>query len=516
METQHTADLQQPPQAAAEKIGPEDPRYAGLVRRGFNKRFSGKPDYVHLPGSTQQVVNAVQEALHDKLRLAARSGGHCFEGFVADPAVRALIDTSQMKGIDYDAKVGAFAVEAGATLGELYRKLFESWGVTVPAGISPDISAGGHILGGAFGFLSRQHGLAVDHLYGVEVVVVDKSGTARSVVATREPSDPNRDLYWAHTGGGGGNFGIVTRYWLRSPGTGGADPAGLLPGAPDSVLRFKAAWNWAGTGEIAFSQLLRNHGEWCERNSRADSAYAKLYSTLVLGRRPNGKIELTGMVTAGGRSEKLLDEHLAAINEGTGLTYTREAERISWLSFALYPFPDLVAVAGQNVLFKIKDAFLRKRLSDRQIEVVYRYLTREDMDVPGGSYGMATYGGKINTIALEDTASAERASILTTSCSAGWGDPQDEARNLAWVRQFYHELFSETGGVPVPNRFNGGAFINHPDADLADPQLNTSGVPWHTLYYQGNYPRLQQIKARWDPLEVFHHALSIRPAAGNQ
>ena len=58
----------------------------------------------------------------------------------------------------------------------------------------------------------------------------------------------------------------------------------------------------------------------------------------------------------------------------------------------------------------------------------------------------------------------------------------------------------------------GGAFINHPDVDLADPEWNTSGVAWHTLYYQDNCPRLQQIKARWDPLNIFHHALSIRAA----
>ena len=51
---------------------------------------------------------------------------------------------------------------------------------------------------------------------------------------------------------------------------------------------------------------------------------------------------------------------------------------------------------------------------------------------------------------------------------------------------------------------------NHPDIDLADAALNTSGVPWHTLHYEGSYPRLQRIKARWDPGDVFRHALSIR------
>jgi FAD/FMN-containing dehydrogenase len=142
--------------------------------------------------------------------VAVRSGGHCLEAFVADPAVRVVIDTSLMTGVYYDPEVAAFVVEAGARLGKAYRKLFLGWGVTIPAGVSPNVGVGGHVVGGGFGCLCRQHGLASDHLYGVEVVVVDATGTAKRVVATREPSDPNPNLWWAHTGGGGGNFGIVT------------------------------------------------------------------------------------------------------------------------------------------------------------------------------------------------------------------------------------------------------------------------------------------------------------------
>ena len=66
--------------------------------------------------------------------------------------------------------------------------------------------------------------------------------------------------------------------------------------------------------------------------------------------------------------------------------------------------------------------------------------------------------------------------------------------------------------MPVPGGVGDGAMINHPDVDLADPEWNTSGVPWSTLYYKDNYPRLQRVKARWDPLDVFHHALAVRPA----
>jgi aclacinomycin oxidase len=495
-----------------DKVEPGDPRYAELLRRGFNKRFAGKPDYVRLVGSTAEVVDAVQDAVRDKLRLAVRSGGHCLEGFVADPAVRVLIDTSLMTGVDYDREMDAFAVEAGATLGEVYRKLFLGWGVTIPAGESPDIGVGGHVSGGAFGFLCREHGLAADHLYGVEVVFVDETGTARSVVATREPSDPNRDLWWAHTGGGGGNFGVLTRCWFRSPGVRGSDPASLLPKAPESVLAFRAAWNWDDVDETAFTRLARNFGEWCERNSHAGSPQARLYSLLSLRRRQYGTLEMKGLSTAGPDAERLFDEHLAAINDGVGVPCSRAVERSSWLAFALDPFPELFGVGKENALVKVKDAFLRKRFTDRQIEVAYHYLTRTDHDVPGGSLGLVTYGGKVNTLAPEATASAQRDSILSTACVAGWGDPQDEARALAWVRAFYRDLFADTGGVPAPGEACDGAMINHPDVDLADPAWNTSGVPWHALYYKHNYPRLQQVKSRWDPRNVFHHALSIRPA----
>ena len=78
------------------------------------------------------------------------------------------------------------------------------------------------------------------------------------------------------------------------------------------------------------------------------------------------------------------------------------------------------------------------------------------------------------------------------------------------MRALYRELFADSGGVPIPGEAYAGAFINHPDNDLADPSFNTSGVPWHTLYYNENYPRLQRIKAKWDPRNVFRHALSIR------
>jgi aclacinomycin oxidase len=414
-----------------------------------------------------------------------------------------------MKRVYYDAGRAAIAVEAGATVGEAFRALFEQWGAVIPLGEYPGIGIGGHVVGGAFGFLCRQLGLAADYLYGVEVVSVGKDGRARSVVATRDESDPNRELWWAHTGGGGGNFGIVTRYWFRMPGAATDNPALMLPRAPESMTTFRAEWDWEQFDEDAFVRLLENHGTWCEQHAHADSPHASLWTLMEIHRQQFGKIIVRGVSTAGDRAGQQIDDHLAALAVRCPPLRDRNVSRMSWLEFALNPFPDLFTMPPGGVRMKAKDALLKKRFTERQARVAYAHLTNASVDVMGGMLGFATYGGKVNTLPPDATASRQRSAILDMACTTGWLDPREDERNIAWVRQFYRELFAETGGVPVPGEAYDGALINHPDTDLADATLNTSGVPWQTLYYQDNYPRLQRVKARWDPLNVFKHALSI-------
>jgi len=497
-------------QIESTKIGPDEPRYRAVVDKRFNKRYSARPDYVRLVNTTEEVVAAVQDAVTEGRRVVVTSGGHCLEGFVSDPDVRVIIDVSPMKAVYYDAEMHAIAVEAGATVGETFRALFENWGVVVPLGEYPQIGMGGHVVGGAFGFLCRELGLAADYLSAVEVVTVDKSGRASSVVATREIADPNRELWWAHTGGGGGNFGVVTRYWFRAPAASGDDPTAVLPRAPASLTTFRAEWNWSDIDERSFVQLLRNHGIWSERNSGPESASSTLWSLLIVHRQQLGKIVIRGLSTGGAEAERQIDDYLALLGDGCPAPQNREVAQMSWLDFALDPFPDLFAMPPGGVSVKVKDAMLRKPLTDRQIAVVHDYMTRADYDVMGGAFGLATYGARVNTVAPDATASPQRNSIFDLACNTGWIDPQDAEKNLAWVRAFYRELFAETGGVPRPGDSYDGTLINHPDTDLADPALNTSGVPWYTLYYNENYPRLQGIKALWDPRNIFRHALSIR------
>lgn len=164
---------------------------------------------------------------------------------------------------------------------------------------------------------------------------------------------------------------------------------------------------------------------------------------------------------------------------------------------------------SQSYRFRMKSANLRSRFSETQVSTIYQQLTK-----PGneglliGSVGLSTYGGKINTVPSRATATATRDAIIRLTYLAAWNDPALDAAHDAWIRDLYHNVYADTGGVPDPL---DGAYINYPDNDLADPAINQSGVPWSTLYYKSNYPRLQQIKADYDPLDVFHHALAVRP-----
>ncbi|HSS40169.1 MAG TPA: BBE domain-containing protein, partial [Polyangia bacterium] len=146
---------------------------------------------------------------------------------------------------------------------------------------------------------------------------------------------------------------------------------------------------------------------------------------------------------------------------------------------------------------------------EHQLAVACRHLVDP---AAAGALTLMTYGGAVNRVAPAATATASRAAVMEIGCSTGWADPRDEQRSLAWVRAFYRDLFADTGGVPVPGAAYDGSLINHPDVDFVDPAWNASGVPWSTIYYQNNYPRLRAIKTRFDPRNVFHHALSIEPA----
>jgi aclacinomycin oxidase len=484
-----------------------DPRYPSLLR-GQNHRFVGNPDYVCIVTSVEDVVDALNRAVAQGKRFAVRGGGHGFEDFTATPDIEVLLDMSAMNEVSYDPQQHAFAIEPGATLGHVYTVLFKGWGVTIPAGECSEVGAGGHLCGGGYGPLSRRYGSVVDYLHAVEVVVVGADGKAKVVVATRDPDDLNHDLWWAHTGGGGGNFGVVTRYWVRSPGVTSADPADLLPRAPSMSRTEYLTWPWSSLDKERFARIMNNLSGFLERNSDPGTPYAPL-SAFFHGSGRNGGVMVGGTIDDGlPNAEELLSSYFDAVAKDVGVELNRMATPVQpWLFTMSFPgFGDL----GDHMTrrFKIKAAYLRRGYTERQIDVIYRYLTTQDADP---SLILIGYGGDVNGVDPAATATAQRDSVFKVIYISVWADPAEDDSRIARIREFYRDVYADTGGVPVPNEVSDGSYINYPDVDLADPEWNTSGVPWHTLYYKDNYPRLQRVKRRYDPLNVFRHKLSITP-----
>ncbi|MEU7820610.1 FAD-binding protein [Catellatospora sp. NPDC049133] len=494
-------------------VTPSDPRYADTQLRGYNKRFVGTPEAVRIVGSTEHVVQAVREAVRGGKRIGVRSGGHGLDGLVDDPAVKIVIDFTEMRDIAFDPVRNAFTIEPGATLGQIYRTLYYGWGVTIPGGVCPAVGAGGHFVGGGVGPLSRQYGLVADLVVAVEVVTVDAAGLVRAVVATDNPADPNYDLWWAHTGGGGGNFGVVTKFWLRQPGVRSTNPTQLLPKAPGGYLVGRAIWNWSDMTADAFRRLCANFGTWHEQNSASGSAGAALYASMIAPRIENGKILISGQVDPSVPSQvTLLDSFLAALGVGVGPTpLIVKAPVQPWLQPTISA-PDTAVSMGilGPPRSKTKGGLLKKRYTDEQIDIAYHHLTRADYAHKASVFTIASYGGRINALAPNATATAHRRSIMLGSVFSCWDVPADDQRHLDWNRAFFRDLYASTGGVPAPSDANEGCYINWPDVDLVDPAYNGSGVSALELYYGANLPRLRRVKAKYDPCGVFQHTLSIR------
>jgi len=477
-----------------DQVGHDDPRYPTLVR-GFNRRWVGTPRYVELCRDPADVREAVQRAVDAGLRITVRGGGHCYEDFVSANHGGAILDLAPMDGVHRDDRTGAYCVEGGATLWSVYTQLYKRFGVTLPAGSCYSVGAGGHITGAGYGLLSRLHGLTVDHLDAVEVVHVDEDGRARIRTVSRDSPDPDdRLLLWAHLGGGGGNFGVVTKFWFADP-----------PAAPGDAHLLTLAWDWKKLDQASFARLVGNYGDFLAANSAVGSPYSGLFTLLHLSQRVAGQIGLTAQYV--GHEPKLLLEFAREISDGLppagpqavplgchGLPRpTTQIQTMPWL-FATQTLNG----SGANQRGKYKSAYMVAPFPDRQIAAIWEALTEPSHPNPQALLQVDSYGCEVNAVASRATAVPQRSSIMKLQYQTYWTHPVDDAANLDWIRRFYGAMYGPAG--PVPDGVVDGCYVNYPDVDLDD---------WQHLYYQAAYSELQRAKARWDPGDVFNHKQSI-------
>jgi FAD/FMN-containing dehydrogenase len=421
-------------------ILPGSARY-GAVAHGYNERYDGlRPRAVlvaHGPGDVQQ---AVRWAARHGVRIAARSGGHSYAGYsTADGGL--VVDLSRLGGIALRDAGTRVIIGAGARLGPVYARL-AAHGVTVPAGSCPTVGMGGLAQGGGMGFAGRALGLTSDRIAGLRIVTAD--GRLRHAA-----HDSEQDLLWACRGGGGGNFGIVTSFELRT-----------------ARVR-QAAWfsvSWPA------SQAAEALAAWQELMGSAPDALTSVLSLstgphiAAAGQLLGAESRLPGLLRP---LTRVAGAHLTHGTLGYGAMMRRWAGGATGRArFA----------AGSDYV-------------DRPLSASGRAAALAAVRRPSGSgiLLLDSYGGAINRVAADATAFVHRDAL----CSIQYLDYGPSAAGTAWVRAARRTLAPHVSGE---------AYQNYIDPDLAH---------WRRAYYGSNLDRLRAIKSAVDPHRVFDFAQAI-------
>ncbi len=172
------------------------------ARLVWNRLHDRRPAAIVRAANAEDVQLAVAFARQADLDIAVRSGGHSLAGYSTGDGV-VVIDLRGLRGLHIDPQTRTVYAGAGLTAGQVTAATAEHE-LAVPFGDTSTVGIAGLTLGGGIGYLARKHGLAIDHVRSFEVV------TADGELVTASASE-NADLYWALRGGGG-NFGIVTRF----------------------------------------------------------------------------------------------------------------------------------------------------------------------------------------------------------------------------------------------------------------------------------------------------------------
>jgi len=484
----------QPGEHDASVVLPGDPRF-GAVTRGFNQRWIADPAYVRLCSGSADVVEAVESAVRAGLRITVRSGGHCYENFAYGNTGGVIVDLSLMNGVYVDAQTGWLVVDAGATLWDVYVQMYKQHGVTLPGGSCYSVGAGGHITGGGYGLLSRLHGLTIDYLSAVEVVHVDGSGHVRcerfngKVLGSAESL-----MLWGSQGGGGGNFGIVTKFFFAD-----------APAAPSQVCLASESWSWSDFTVDSFTEFLQSYGQFFVDHKNPGDVFSGLFTLLHLTCAPMPSIGLTiqsvgddpGLIHAFRDAVRPADVRPEPLFIPVGYhgipAPTLDVQVTPWL-FATQIFNS----SGSPQRGKYKSAYMIGNFTDDECRAIWHYLRESRFKNSQALLQIDSYGGQVNAVSTEQTAIPQRSSAMKLQYQTYWIHRDDDEVNLRWIRDFYSAMYGADG--PVPDGRLDGCYVNYPDVDLSN---------WQTLYYKENYTKLQQVKKKWDPLNIFNHAQSI-------
>jgi FAD/FMN-containing dehydrogenase len=423
------------------------------ARAVWNGMIDRSPALIVRCAGPADVIAGVNFARDQNLLLAVHGGGHSAAGNgVCDRGL--MLDLSPMKGIRVDPAAKTVRAEAGLTWGEFDRET-QAFGLATTGGLISTTGIAGLTLGGGIGWLGRKVGLSCDNLLSVDIVTAD--GQLRVASAKENP-----DLFWA-VRGGGGNFGVVTSFEYRLHQVGPTVNAGLL------------VWPRERAREV-----LRAYRDFTAGAPENAGAYAGLATS------PEG-VPIAVVI---------------AFHHGSA----EEAEALFRPLRQLGPIADLVQPMPYTAAQQLLDAgnppgnrvywksAVLKNIDDDVLDAIIEQAAATPS--PLSATLIEFYGGAINRVGATDTAYPLRDAMYALNAIAAWTDPAQDEANIAWSRAMWD----------VAQRFSpGSVYVNFLGVgDAGEDRVKAS--------YGPNLDRLAQVKAKFDPGNLFRLNHNIQPA----
>jgi FAD/FMN-containing dehydrogenase len=443
-------------------IVPADATY-DEARSVWNAMIDRRPAVIVRCLGVADVVASIQFARQHGVPLSIKGGGHNIAGLaVCDEGL--TLDMSLMRGVWVDPAAKTARAQAGCLVGDVDRET-QLHGLAAVLGFVSATGIAGLTLGGGFGYLSRSYGWTTDNLISVEMVTAD----GRVVKASEREND---DLFWALRGGGG-NFGVVTSFEYR-----------LHPVGPE-IIAGAIAWR----AEDA-PQVLDMY-----RKVALDSPREL---TCVAGLRLAPPAPWLPKDVHGKPIAALFICHSGSIGDGEKLVAPIKA-------FGK-PVGDIVQRRTYTSQQSLLDATQPK---GRRYYWKSEYLSEFQPDLMGGMIGHAAqissphsaillfpFNGPLNALPESHSAVGNRNAAALINITASWEKAEDDARCIEWARAAWRDL----------RRFStGGTYVNFLTEEEHGDRIQAA--------YGANLPRLAQVKAKWDPGNLFRVNKNIAPAA---
>ena len=422
------------------------------ARRVHNGLINKRPLLIARCHGVADVVDAVKLARSLNIEVAIRGGGHNVAGRATiDGGL--MIDLMPMKGIHVDPESRTARAQGGVTWAQLNRET-QLHGLAVTGGVVSSTGIAGLTLGGGLGWLMGKYGLALDNLRSVELVTAEGE-----VLQTSKDEHP--DLFWA-VRGGGGNFGIATSFEYQVHPVGPIIMGGIVAHpferARDMFRFFRDTTASLPDEMSVFGGLIHSPDG------------AKLSAMIACH---------CGSLEDGEKAVRPLKEFGPPVMDAIGpMPYSQ----LNGMLDVSYP---------KGALNYWKSSFLRE-LSDDAIDAMIECFSA--CPTPMGQLLVEHFHGAATRVGVSETAFPHRSDGYNLVVLSQWLQPEETDRCTSWARQSYDRMQPFVGS---------GRYVNY----LGDDEPGDVGI----AAYGPNYPRLQEIKTKYDPTNFFRMNQNIKP-----